>query len=113
MKTTTNMVKFEPEHIQNMAIITTFDTRVESHNVVNKKVRYTQIIEILENSTECLSAKDIAVEMCKRGYTPTNERNFAAPRITELIKTGVLDVIGKKKCDYTGKTVAIFKLLNK
>ena len=88
--------------------ITTFDTSAESHETVDKQKRYKQIIEILIGNE--LTAKEIAVEMCNRGYTPTSERNFSSPRITELLKNGVLDCIGKKKCNYTNKTVSVFKL---
>lgn len=89
--------------------IPTFDTRGESFEQVDKKKRYKQIIEILTGGKE-LTAKEIAIEMCNRGYTPTSERNFSSPRITELLKNGVLDCIGKKKCNYTNKTVSVFKL---
>ena len=33
------------------------------------------------------------------------ERNHVQPRITELIKAGVLEEAGKIKCEETGKTV--------
>lgn len=89
--------------------IVTFETRSESNETVDKTKRYKQIIEILTDNKE-MTAKEIAVEMCNRGYTPTSERNFSSPRITELLKTGVLDCIGKKKCTYTNKTVSVFKL---
>ena len=31
-----------------------------------------------------MTAKEIAVEMYKKGYIPSDERNFTAPRLTEL-----------------------------
>ena len=43
-----------------------------------------------------------------KGYIPTSERNFTAPRLTELSKMGVVEPIGKKMCQYTGKTVAVY-----
>ena len=39
------------------------ETRKESEEIVNKQRRYQQIIEILTESKEPLSAKEIAVEM--------------------------------------------------
>jgi len=87
----------------------TLETRSEANETVDKAKRYKQIIEILVGGKE-MTAKEIAVEMCNRGYTPTTERNFSSPRITELLKNGVLDCIGKKRCDYTSKTVSVFKL---
>lgn len=86
------------------------ETRAESHESVDKARRYIQIIEILSESKKTMSAKEIAVEMNKKGYTPTSERNFASPRITELLRIGVLDCVGKKKCEYSGRSVSVFGL---
>ena len=85
---------------------TTFDTRSESHEKVDKQKRYRQILEIL-NGHE-LTAKEIAVEMCRRGYIPTTERNFAAPRLTEMAEQGKVEPVGKKVCQWTGKKVAVY-----
>jgi len=89
--------------------IPTLETRSEANETVDKKKRYKQIIEILQGGKE-MTAKEIAVEMCKRGYIPTSERNFTAPRLTELSKNGVVEPVGKQRCTYTGKTVAVYKL---
>lgn len=86
--------------------MTTYETRAESHESINKQERYRQILEILGDNE--MTAKEIAVEMHRRGYTPTSERNFSAPRLTELLKQGKVDVIGKKSCRYTNKTVSVF-----
>ena len=94
-----------------MGEITTYETRALAEEQVNKLKRYKQIIAILvENNNEPMSAKEIAVEMHKRNYTPTDERNFSAPRITELLKRGVVDCLGKKKCQYSKKMVGVFNL---
>ena len=60
-----------------------------------------------------MTAKEIAVEMFNRGYIPTSERNFAAPRLTELSRNGVVEPVGKQRCKYTGKTVCVYALLEK
>ena len=87
----------------------TFETRSEANDTVDKKKRYRQILEILQDGKE-MTAKEIAVEMCQRGYVPTPERNFAAPRLTELSIKGLVEPCGKQKCSYTGKTVALYKM---
>ena len=92
--------------------IPTLDTRSETNETVDKKKRYKQIIEILYGGKE-MTAKEIAVEMCNRGYIPTSERNFTAPRLTELSKCGVVEPVGKQRCAYTGKTVCVYGLLEK
>lgn len=92
--------------------IPTLETRSMSNETVDKKKRYKQIIEILQGGKE-MTAKEIAVEMCNRGYIPTSERNFTAPRLTELSKNGVVEPVGKQRCTYTGKTVCVYALLEK
>lgn len=85
----------------------TFETRGESESSVNKQKRYNQILEVLGDNE--MTAKEIAVEMCELGYIPTSERNFTAPRLTELSKNGVVEPAGKKKCEWTNKSVAVYK----
>ena len=86
--------------------ITSFDTRRESYDTIDKKKRYSQIREILNNND--LTAKEIAVEMYKKGFVPTPEWNYAAPRLTEMSINGEVLIIGKKKCTYTGKKVSVY-----
>ena len=86
----------------------TFDTRAEAHEQVDKARRYFEILEVLDGKE--MTAKEIAVEMKKRGYIPTDERNFTAPRLTELSIKGIVEPIGKKTCQYTGKTVSVYKI---
>jgi repressor of nif and glnA expression len=87
----------------------TFETRAEAHESVDKQKRYRQILEILQGGKE-MTAKEIAVEMHNRGYIPTDERNFTAPRLTELSIQGIVEPCGKQKCSYTGKTVSLYKM---
>ena len=92
--------------------IPTLETRSEANETVDKKKRYKQIIEVLQGGKE-MTAKEIAVEMRNRGYIPTSERNFTAPRLTELSKNGVVEPVGKQRCTYTGKTVCVYTLLER
>ena len=91
--------------------MTTFDTRAESNDLVPRELRYKQIVEIFEDmKPRNLTAKEVAVFMFNRGFTPNAERNFSAPRITELMQKGIVEPAGKTKCRYTGKTVTIYRL---
>lgn len=93
---------------------TTHETRAESHEKVDKKKRYSQIIECLceanKGHMEGLTAKECAVMMAQKGYIPTSERNFVSPRLTELGQHGVVEPIGKTVCKYTGKKVTVWAL---
>lgn len=73
-----------------------------------RKIRYEQILDRLITGTK--TAKEIAVELFDLELIPSTERNYTAPRLTELEKMGLVKVIDKKKCEYTGKTVAIYEI---
>ena len=89
----------------------TFETRKLSEIKVDKKKRYSQILEILAGGKE-MTAKEIAVEMWNRGYIPSSERNFTAPRLTEMSQKGIVEPVGKQLCQWTHKMVAVYKIRN-
>ena len=86
----------------------TTETRQLSFNDIQEKTkkRYEQILDRLDKPK---TAKEIAVEMFELGLIPSTERNYTAPRLTELEKMGYVKAIDKKKCEYTGKTVAVYE----
>lgn len=84
----------------------TFSTRGESLDKVDKEKRRREILSILVRP---MTAKEIAVEMHKRGYTENDDRNNAAPRLTEMAQDGLVDTIGKTRCAYTGRTVTVYQ----
>ena len=86
----------------------TQQTRAESYNNIQPKtkVRYEQILDRLDKPK---TAKEIAVELFELGFIPSTERNYVSPRLTELEKRGIVKKIKKKKCEYTGHTVAVYE----
>lgn len=86
----------------------TYQTRQLSFNDIQDKtkIRYIQILNRLDKPK---TAKELAVELFELGYIPSTERNYTAPRLTELEKMGYVKVINKKKCQYTGKIVAVYE----
>ncbi len=91
----------------------TEETRLESYNKIIPKqpVRYDQIIYILRNNPEGLTAKEIAVKLYELKLIPSTERNFVSPRLTELLKKGKVQTIGKRVCKYSNRKVAVFKIV--
>ena len=87
----------------------THETRRESYDAVIPKseARRQIILEVL-GSRE-MTAHEIAAELHTRGITPTGERNYAAPRLTELKKAGKVEVIGKRFCQATDRNVAVWR----
>lgn len=81
-------------------------TRKDSLNKLDKSIRYTQIIYILEKYPEGLTARKIANNL------GSQERNYVAPRCTELVEKGILRVITKEYDEFTKRKVAVY-VLNK
>lgn len=91
----------------------TDETRRESYQKIIPKqpVRYDQIIYILKNNPEGMTAKEIAVKLYELKLIPSTERNFVSPRLTELVKQGKVKTIGKRVCQYSNRKVAVFKVI--
>ena len=87
----------------------TAETRQMSFDDIQDKtkIRYIQILNRLDRPK---TAKELAVELFDLGLIPSTERNYTAPRLTELAKMGFVKVVGKKKCEWTGKQVAVYKV---
>ena len=87
----------------------TEETRRESYRAITPttKQRKDLILAILCERGP-MTSQEVACELHKRGYTPTYERNFAAPRMTELKEDGEIEVIGKKLCFISGRNVAVW-----
>lgn len=85
----------------------TYETRHDSHEKVNKEKRYKQIKEILGDKE--MTAREVALELYKRRYTTSADRNYAAPRLTELVDRCEVMVVGKKYDSETGRKVATYK----
>lgn len=90
----------------------TYQTRQLSFEDIKEKTK-TRYMQILERLDKPKTAKEIAVELFDLELIPGTERNFTAPRLTELEKMGYVKVINKKKCQYTGKIVAIYERTQK
>ena len=86
----------------------THETRQLSFEDIKEKKqkRYEQILDRLDRPK---TAKEIAVELYELGLIPSTERNYTAPRLTELTAFGKVKVIDKIKCNWTGKQVALYQ----
>lgn len=94
-------------------MIITYETRQLSFEDIKpkRKKRCKEILDRLMTGTK--TAKEIAVELYELELIPSTERNYTAPRLTELEQMGLVKTIDKKKCQYTGKTVAVYEITTK
>jgi len=70
-----------------------------------------QIKEVLGEKS--MTAREVAVELFKKGYTSSTDRNNAAPRLTELVDRCEVEIAGKKYDEQTGRNVATYKIIAK
>ena len=88
-------------------MITTITKQLSFADIKPKReLRYIQILDRLNKPK---TAKELAIELFIDKVIPTTERNATAPRLTELERMGYVRVIEKRKCQYTGKTVAVYE----
>ena len=87
----------------------TKETRRESYRAVlpSLTARQKTILQILKDCGD-MTAQQVADTLCFLRITPTNERNFAAPRLTELAEKGLVQAVGKKICGKTGRKVSVW-----
>lgn len=92
-----------------MSIITLQTRQMSFEDIQDKKrKRYMQILDRLLTGVK--TAKEVAVELFELEQIPSTERNYTAPRLTEMERKGWVKSIEKKKCQYTGKKVAIYEI---
>lgn len=91
---------------------TTNETRRASYEGVLPKVkdRARQILEIL-GSRE-MTVSEITEELVDAGKIPYFNRNYVAPRITELKDMGIVETCGRKKSTRSDATEAIWRRVN-
>lgn len=80
----------------------THETQREAYYSVDKTVRTQEILNVLDRG-QAMTAREIMKEL---KYL---ERNAVAPRLTELVEAGKVEVVGKKKCTVTGRMVAEYR----
>lgn len=80
------------------------ETRIDSLHKVDRKRRCFQIREVLNNNKEGLTAREISDIL---GYP---ERNYVAPRLTEMKDRREVETVDKRYDEETGRRVAVYKL---
>jgi len=86
-------------------------TQLESYEQITDaaEIRKKMILNALSEHGE-MTAQELAVELHKCGHIPSDERNFTAPRLTELRKEGKVEPVDKKSCAKTGRKVTVWAM---
>lgn len=88
----------------------TEETRRESYEKLDSATLRQNILNVLSNG-EAASAKDIAVILHDRHLIPYPVRQAVAPRLTELVEEGLVEVSGKTYDTETERNVAAYRLV--
>ena len=85
------------------------ETRLDSYEqtIPIAEIRKKMILDLLHNHNG-LTAQEIAVVLHSRGHIPSDERNYTAPRLTELREAGKVMPTGKRQCAKTGRKVTVW-----
>lgn len=91
---------------------TTKATRRESYEAVLPKVnnRARLILETLGGKE--MTVSEITEELVSSGKIPYFNRNYVAPRLTELKDMGVVETCGRKKATRSDAAEAIWRRVN-
>ena len=91
----------------------TYQTRNNSYEAIQGQMttRQEQCVSYLRTNGES-TANELADKMFRDGLTENFQRNYAHPRLNELVSYGLVEVVGKKKDRFSGRTVAVYKLVS-
>jgi predicted ArsR family transcriptional regulator len=90
----------------------TRENRIESYMSITQEAarRRDVILQILRAHGD-MTAQEVATVLHLRGVTQSEDRNHAAPRLTELKQAGQVKAVGKKICRRTGRSVTVWQAL--
>ena len=83
------------------------ETRAKAFQEVDVNERQRQVLKCLGDRE--MTAREVSKEMKRSGYIGLDERNGAAPRLTELFKLRKVVIVAKKKDEETNKTVVVYR----
>ena len=91
---------------------TTKETRRESYEAVLPKVkdRARLILETLGDKE--MTVSEITEELVSSGKIPYFNRNYVAPRLTELKDMGIVETCGRRKATRSDATEAVWRRVN-
>ena len=83
------------------------ETRRESNEQVDRLTIYKRILGVLADNK--MTAREIAQQMHERGLISYPVRQAVAPRLTELVDRGAVEIVGKARDHVTKRRVAVYR----
>jgi len=91
---------------------TTKETRRESYDAVLPKVKERARLILDTLGSRELTVSEITEELVRAGKIPYYNRNYVAPRLTELKDMGVVETCGRRKSTKSDATEAVWRRVN-
>lgn len=89
----------------------THETRRQSYRNIIKDLgtRQSQVFTEILHFPEGITASELAFKMHNIGFFRSPDRNNVHPRLNEMVELNLVEIIGKRQCTITNKTVAVYK----
>ena len=91
---------------------TTKETRRESYDAVLPKVKERARLILDTLGSRELTVSEITEELVSSGKIPYFNRNYVAPRLTELKDMGIVETCGRRKATRSDATEAVWRRVN-
>lgn len=88
---------------------TTKQTRRESYVAVLPKVKDRARLILTTMGSRELTVSEITDELVAAGEIPYYNRNYVAPRLTELKDMGIVETCGRRKSTHSTATEAVWR----
>lgn len=87
----------------------TLENRRDARDNLNEPLRYQQILGILDNHPEGMTARELVTEMLEQGIIKYFDLNIVRPRLTELARQKRVIEADKRKDMVTGKMNCVYR----
>lgn len=88
---------------------TTKETRRESYDAILPKVKERARLILETLGSKEMTVSEIAEELVSSGKIPYFNRNYVAPRLTELKDMGIVETCGRRKATRSDATEAVWR----
>lgn len=86
----------------------TKETRRKSYDAILPKVKKRSRLILETLGDRSMTASEITEELVAAGRIPYFNRNYVAPRLTELKEMGILKTVGRRKATRSNATEAVW-----
>ena len=91
---------------------TTKETRRESYDAILPKVKERARLILETLGAKEMTVSEITEELVSSGKIPYFNRNYVAPRLTELKDMGIVETCGRRKATRSDATEAVWRRVN-